>query len=282
MIEALFIVMCVDAYTALQLVFPRALNASRDDGSFKYYYSKEHRADHPGAPVESTGTMDSDKTKTYDMARLEYAHLASLLFVDADEFLLCPEAGDTYADHRKYVQGAMHRIHAQGAQEMRFVVLPYGAFNTSNEQALATVSSCMEAGYTRRDLRQMFRCWSSASIYFQMPKSADLGSVCPFHYNHWSCDGMKGGGRDYMRWRAQCRCKVDFTMKNGLLSYEPRPDRCHIAHLNHFKFDFERRNFAKRRTTDFSGNLSEHCPLANIVQTKFSPAPHAGLGTRDE
>lgn len=42
--------------------------------------------------------------------------------------------------------------------------------------------------------------------------------MCPFHYNHWSCDGMKGGGRDFTKRR--CRCKVAFDMQNGY-DYKP-------------------------------------------------------------
>lgn len=66
----------------------------------------------------------------------------------------------------------------------------------------------------------MFSCWSNASTYDDFPKSSDFAGmryeksnlfydgwlscnvsdnvgVCPFHYNHWSCDGMRGGGRDW-------------------------------------------------------------------------------------
>ena len=43
--------------------------------------------------------------------------------------------------------------------------------------------------------------------------------VCPFHYNHWSCDGMKGGGRDHER-AGRCRCKVSFDLVN-FMTYHP-------------------------------------------------------------
>ena len=45
------------------------------------------------------------------------------------------------------------------------------------------------------------------------------GGVCPFHYNHWSCDGMKGGGRDHEK-ATRCRCKVAFDLLNHM-SYKP-------------------------------------------------------------
>ena len=49
------------------------------------------------------------------------------------------------------------------------------------------------------------------------------GGVCPFHYNHWSCDGMKGGGRDHAK-ANRCRCKVAFDLINHK-SYRPEPDK---------------------------------------------------------
>lgn len=49
------------------------------------------------------------------------------------------------------------------------------------------------------------------------------GGVCPFHYNHWSCDGMSGGGRDHEK-AARCRCKVAFDLMNHM-SYRPEVDK---------------------------------------------------------
>jgi len=78
----------------------------------------------------------------------------------------------------------------------------------------------------------MFACWSSASSFDNFPKSADFASVCPFHYNHWSCEGGKNGGRDHAsRPIPRCRCKVSFEMQNGF-SFRPFTDKCHLLHFN--------------------------------------------------
>jgi hypothetical protein len=37
--------------------------------------------------------QDRDKRRTYDLARVQYAHLSSMLMLDADELLLCREGG---------------------------------------------------------------------------------------------------------------------------------------------------------------------------------------------
>jgi hypothetical protein len=36
-------------------------------------------------------------------------------------------------------------------------------------------------------------------IYLASSVFSIAAAVCPFHYNHWSCDGMKGGGRDWTK-----------------------------------------------------------------------------------
>ena len=35
--------------------------------------------------------------------------------------------------------------------------------------------------------------------YCPYTTTTTTAGVCPFHYNHWSCDGMKGGGRDWTK-----------------------------------------------------------------------------------
>ena len=72
-----------------------------------------------------------------------------------------------------------------GFQELRFKVYSYGVMNASKGNVIETIRRCMDEGFHASDTRAMFSCWSSASIFFRMPKSADLASVCPFHYNHW-------------------------------------------------------------------------------------------------
>jgi hypothetical protein len=44
--------------------------------------------------VADTLDQDSDKMKTYDLARAEYWMLPALLFADSDELVFCPESED--------------------------------------------------------------------------------------------------------------------------------------------------------------------------------------------
>ena len=60
---------------------------------FKTYYKFEKGAGYAGDLVKDTPDQDMDKTRTYDHCRIEYSHLDSILFIDTDEVLFCPEAG---------------------------------------------------------------------------------------------------------------------------------------------------------------------------------------------
>lgn len=72
---------------------------------------------------------------------------------------------------------------------MRFVRLPYSgiADRQSPDVDIANKTRyCMLEQYNARNLGAMFACWSSATSFDHYAKSADLGSVCPFHYNRKS------------------------------------------------------------------------------------------------
>jgi hypothetical protein len=83
------------------------------------------------------------------MARVEFAHLASILFVDSDEFLFCPaaypyhnstvagnrsssssgsgEGGDPVVSQLSLQKKLLDRYRAQGTQELRLVRKVYSA-----------------------------------------------------------------------------------------------------------------------------------------------------------
>lgn len=220
-------------YTIFQLVNPGKYNldfASKQGTERKFFYAMEKNWGYSGTKAD-TADQDQDKTKTYDHCRVEYAHLDVVFFVDADEFLLCPQAAGSFALQREYQQHIMGTFSSQGIEEMRFVRIPYsglappGFENTVEKRANTDFTNmtqnCMLAAYANnKDEMAMFKCWSSASSYDNFPKSADFASVCPFHYNHWSCDGMKNGGRDLGKNAPRCRCKVAFDMINGF-AYKP-------------------------------------------------------------
>lgn len=85
------------------------------------------------------------------------------------------------------------------------------------------------------DLLPFFQCWSSATSFDNFPKSSDFAGKCPFHYNHWSCDGMRSGGRDSGPTMKRCRCKVGFEFTN-FYEFKPHLERCHLLHFNDNKY----------------------------------------------
>jgi hypothetical protein len=150
-----------------------------------------------------------------------------MMYIDSDELLHCPQASGSVKAQRRFQQHMMNSFISQGIEEMRIVRLPYAGlapkgFNDSNGYERSKVdltlhtAACMQSAYQNENVTAMLGCWSDASSYDDFPKSADMGGVCPFHYNHWSCDGMRGGGRDHSG-ANRCRCKVAFDLVNFLV-----------------------------------------------------------------
>jgi hypothetical protein len=133
-------------------------------------------------------------------------------FLDADEFFFCPQASSSISSQRSYQQRLHNEFIAKGIEEMRYVRIPYSGLAPKgmilNSQNRSTIDFTNHTGYclisaldNNGSLSDFFSCWSKGSSYDNFAKSADLASICPFHYNHWSCDGMKGGGRDFTKIR---------------------------------------------------------------------------------
>jgi len=268
-------------FTVFQLVNPNKYNdeyAKAQGVDRKVFYQMEKNWGYKGKKAD-TADQDQDKSKTYDYARIEYAHLDMILYVDADELLYCPQAVQHGLDsQRNYQQKIMQSFSAQGVEEMRFVRIPYSGrapkypgFNGTKEELwekdfTENTEQCMLNSYAKRDVAGLIGCWSSASGYDNFPKSADFGSVCPFHYNHWSCDGMRNGGRDYVATR--CRCKVSFDMINGF-EYKPMLKRCHLMHFNDNKYKFQVR---REKHANDHGSIDEINPIVTSLYAKAGTA----------
>ncbi len=224
-------------YTVFQLVQPQKYNVDYKKSmgvEYKAFYKMEVNWGYTkNKQLADTADQDADKSRTYDHARVEYAHLDFLLFIDADEIFYCPQASLSEEQQKSYQQKIMNEFKAKGVEEMRFVRIPYSGRapktgfvnnveNRSNIDFTNNTGNCMNAAFETKSLYEMFDCWSSATSYDNFPKSGDFGSVCPFHYNHWSCDGMRNGGRDWGKQR--CRCKVAFDMIN-FFEYKPNMKR---------------------------------------------------------
>jgi hypothetical protein len=252
-------------YTVFQLAQPDKYNDAyaRSQGfDMKTFYKMERNWGYKGK-LADTADQDQDKTKTYDFCRVEYAHLDLILFLDADELFYCPQASKDVGSQRKYQQRIMGEYSSLGVEEMRFVRIPYSGLcppgvrpeNRSKTDFTNHTSTCMQQAYESRQLIDMFKCWSSGSAYDNFPKSGDFASKCPFHYNHWSCDGGRAGGRDAWGHAKKCRCKVSLDMNNGY-AFKPVLDKCHLLHFNDNKYRFQsnrdKGNADKGDVTQFS------------------------------
>eukprot|EP01034_Spumella_vulgaris_P034029 gene34029-41965_t len=143
-------------------------------------YNQEYKT----TKLADTANQDMDKTRTYDYARLEYAHMDMMLYIDADEIFYCPQAAGSVAAQRRYQQKIMGEFHDQGIEEMRFVrttysgILPSGMSknheNISNIDFTDHTRDCMMNGFTARSIQQMAACWSNKTSADDQVKSADM------------------------------------------------------------------------------------------------------------
>jgi hypothetical protein len=260
-------------FTLYELAQPNKYNLrylERQGTDLKSFYKMEANWGYSSKKLADTADQDADKTRTYDYARLEYAHLDTLLFVDADELLYCPQAGGSISAQRDYHRQIHNEFQGRGIEEMRYVRLPYSGMappGFMNNQTMRSKTDftnhtghCMIDAFEQRCVSCLARCWSSATSFDNFPKSADLASMCPFHYNHWSCDGMKGGGRDFTKYR--CRCKVGFDMQNGI-TYSPQVDRCHLMHFNDNKYRFQSN---RQNHVHDNGDVTQFSPLSTLLK----------------
>ena len=262
-------------YTIFQMTQPKKYNAvyaSKQSFEFKYFYKMEKNWGYTGSGPADTADQDADKTHTYDHCRVEYMAVDMILFVDIDELFYCPQAASSVSKQRKFQHKIMSTFGIQGVEEMRFVRIPYAglapANNKANRSNTDITSDCMLQAFSSRAtansyIGSMVRCWSSATAYDNFPKSADFAAKCPFHYNHWSCDGMKGGGRDWGATIPRCRCKVAFDMINGF-EYKPNLEKCHLLHLNDNKYRFQSK---RDKHVHDKGDVAKHSPLAGLYET---------------
>lgn len=152
--------------------------------------------------------QDRDKRRTYDLARVEYAHLPSMLMVDSDELLVCPArpgrqaAISTLSQYAALQQATLSRLLSDAhADELMFTRPTYfgryprqvdeaggGGGGTLDLRALNEYTmTCMQRGYADKSLADMLSCWGE--VYYSTPwrKSSDVSGKCPFHFAHWSC-----------------------------------------------------------------------------------------------
>jgi hypothetical protein len=215
--------------------------------------------------IEVTLAIDRDKTATYDFARIEFPHFKAILFADADEMLVCQGERPTAARLRETFLESLSAMQGAGFEEVRIDVHPVRAHAPDT---ILSLKQCLQTAYHRYEIeiglsslsattdrippqggfdrsdsetaivelsnttRSFHRCFSNVTTAQAWPKSVEMGNRCPFHYNHWSCDGGKLGGR-----QPNCRCRVATYpwYKRGYATKKPESDqngRCYLLHYN--------------------------------------------------
>lgn len=199
--------------------------------------------------MADTNNQDSDKQKTYDLAKLTFSYFRSLLFVDSDEFLYCSKPfkqielswdRSRRISHQSFYQLSLFE-RKSNVEELKFVRRVYsGQFtllDDSKSKDLTNLThSCMQEIYQRNRedisnpstpthaqmisnfLSQIFSCWSGAAWNNNPGKSSDLAGVCPFHWNHLSCVHWKQKGS--ASW--QNRQRFFFLLPESHVSYHSR------------------------------------------------------------
>ena len=208
--------------------------------------------------ISNTLAMDRDKQATVDHARVEFAAIPGMLFIDADEFMYCPniisgtsfDNVSTLAALKERVNRELWNIKSWGVDEIRVDTHPHTGPAGSTVES---IHQCLMAGYhvamqgkgslahdvnvarmdstTTSGIRAMHACFSNISTIQTWSKSMDFGQRCPFHYNHWSCDGGKGAGRQTF---CRCRCSVHTWARGG---HNRLPETCSLVHYNPHLFN---------------------------------------------
>jgi hypothetical protein len=229
-------------YTLLEVAWPASVNRIVSmDFSYKLYYTKESDSVAQKTPVvQDTLMQDRDKMSTLDHATVEYSvfsDIQGILFVDIDEYLFCPSKAESIAEQVKHISSIIDKLLKHNKEELRVDVHPYAAAKSASG-SIQDLELCFKNGYLKKGaksslyLHQMHTCFSGLSTYQMWPKSLDFKRRCPFHYNHWSCDGGRGGGR-----QLGCYCRVSFEWYSKMKS-KSTPE-CHLLHYNHHIFTFQ-------------------------------------------
>jgi len=180
-----------------------------------------------------TRNHNSNLQKTFDYARMEYSHDGAILFVDIDELLLCPLHATSTSTQRRYHESIFSQAQAKGVGEINFIRKLYGG-QTNNATQLTL---CLHDGYKEKSIFDLLNCFGRTFFTIPLPKSADLTSSCPFHYDHFAC--MTG-----------CTCNRQYFEGKKGSTEDVR--RCHLMHLN--AQEFSKNNVDKRFT--FNSNIS--------------------------
>jgi len=242
-------------YTMLQLVLPdiyndRYRNQQSNSGFLHYNNATARESSNPNiAKDNEEGNQNSDKRKTYMLARQQYSHVPYMLFVDRDEFFFCSGLPDfltiskdkigrtrqrqnavkvvsSLSNQKTYQRKYFTEMVNIGVQRLSLPRVIYSPVLTRqagdsvplDDILFSKTVQCMRDAFAstnrRRSLDRMLGCWEGVAVEKKpfSRKSMDLqvGSACPIGGVHQLC--------------IKCKCR----------EYRPSSERCHLMHFSFF------------------------------------------------
>lgn len=233
-------------YTAYQLLYPDTFTrhfASQQSQSFQYYSERGSRGfgsqeQHKLLRNNEESDHDSDRRKTFLLARQQHRGFFTMLYPDRDEFLVCSQPS-THRENNLSAQKALQRRHfrmlyrrtraqhilisreahsalyslppdlpASGAGAGTGEVIRAHRDSNMKVDIQERLSACLREGYRSRDMVSLWGCFSAAKVANTKGKSGEilLSESCPFVGVHEGC--------------VRCKC------------IEARSKKCKYLHLN--------------------------------------------------
>lgn len=152
-----------------------------------------------------TQNQNSDKRKTYNLARHLHSEYDAMFYIDRDELLYCPPSGENEENTSLNIQANTQRevidhYISGGYEQLSFQRYAYASrlppgFNDSLSENVRAdlmdnwLPDCLEKGYAARSMSALWKCWGKHYEKQRQFKSGDirLGKVCPFVGLHEMC-----------------------------------------------------------------------------------------------
>ena len=166
--------------------------------------------------------QDDNKRFTTDYATLQYSNqknIQSIMFIDRDELLFCPEGSYNVEQQRDYQQSLITNLFNQQNNYHQVIFPRYNYASvvdlspllntTSSTPPLTdryiqtTLEGCVLNSYHRRSIFAYFHCFSDVTVYKTKNKAIYSINACPFHELHFGC--------------LRCKCKkLNYNLKHEI------------------------------------------------------------------
>jgi hypothetical protein len=135
--------------------------------------------------VDDQENQRSDKSKTCDLARAQYSHTKSVMCVDTDELLFCPNAKSGKNNQKKYQYELLSAFTKSSHDEIEFPRKIHCPTTLENNKYN---SVCVNSGFQKKNITEMLMCWTDVTYTDPFLGKAASKGECPFSYIHVSCE----------------------------------------------------------------------------------------------